>query len=269
MKKLFLLFITVVIILPCMAQEAKPTKSTRKEERKLRISAIAKQEEEGVIKYRKHTVFGIKLTTDGYGGFLEIARARSVKKALLFQLDIAERKHPKEEKQQNPSDFYGATSPLIYGKINFFYPVKLGVQQQFLLGNKGNKNGVSITANVGGGFVAGLLRPYLLEVQDDTLGATKYVGFDPNDSTGGVFLNGPVLGGPNLSKGWDKMKLTPGVYLKSAFRFDFGKYNEMVNAIEVGVMGEYYSKSIPQMARNKAYHFFFSAYVSIIFGKRK
>jgi len=270
MKKLFLLFITVVIILPCMAQEAKPTKSTRKEERKLRISAIAKQEEEGVVKYRKHTVVGLKLTTDGYGGFLEIARARSVKKALLFQLDIAERKHPKEEKQQNPSDFYGATSPLIYGKINFFYPVKLGVQQQFLLGNKGNKNGVCITANVGGGFVAGLLRPYLLEVPlDSNNGGSKFIGYDPNDSTGGVFLNGPILGGPNLSKGWDKLKFTPGIYLKSAFRFDFGKYNEMVNAIEVGVTGEYYSKKIPQMAYNKENQFFFSAYVSIMFGKRK
>ena len=43
--------------------------------------------------------------------------------------------------------------PFIYGKENFFYPVKLGVQQQILLGNKSNKNGVSVTANYGGGIV--------------------------------------------------------------------------------------------------------------------
>lgn len=270
MKKLFLLFITVVIILPCVAQEAKPNKSTRKEERKLRISAIAKQEEEGVIKYRKHTVFGAKLTTDGYGAFLEIARARSVKKALLFQLDISERKHAKEEKAEdiNPQ---GVVYQLIYGKINFFYPIKLGVQQQFLFGNKGNKNGVSITGNVGGGFSAGLLRPYLINMESDSLGNTKYLGYDPSDSSAiPSFLNRTkYYDGPNFGTGWNKLKMTPGLYAKAAVRFDYGKYNEMVNAVEVGVTGEYYSKKIAQMAFNKEYQFFFSAYVSVMFGKRK
>ena len=78
---------------------------------------------------------------------------------MLFQLDISERKHPKEEKQFSQSSNAG---PFIYGKINYFYPVKLGVQQQFLLGNKGNKNGVSVSGNAGGGISIGLLRPYLL-----------------------------------------------------------------------------------------------------------
>lgn len=80
---------------------------------------------------------------------------------MLFQLEITERKHAKDEKQQVN---FSTTAPIIYGKINFFYPVKLGVQKQFLFGNKGNKNGVSITGNVGGGFIAGLLRPYMVEV---------------------------------------------------------------------------------------------------------
>lgn len=271
MKKIFLLFITAAIIAPCLAQEAKPKKVSRKEEKKLRIAAFAKQEEEGVISYKKHTVFGVKLTTDGYGLFFEMLRAQSVKSGLLFQLDIAERKHPKEAKQQNPYDFNGSTSPIIYGKVNFFYPVKLGVQKQLSLGNKGNKNGVSVTGNVGGGFVAGLLRPYLLEVQKDA-NSTGYIKFNPNDTIngpGGVFINGPIIGGPNISTGWNQLKFTPGLYLKTAARFDFGKYNEMVNALEVGVTGEYYSKKIPQMAYNKEKQFFFSAYVAFMFGKRK
>ncbi|MEO7532061.1 MAG: hypothetical protein ABIS69_11635 [Sediminibacterium sp.] len=269
MKKLFLLFITAVIIAPCMAQEAKPTQNTRKEERKLRIIAIAKQEEEGVMKYKRHTVAGIKLTTDGYGGFVEVGRARSVKKALLFQIDIAERKHPKEEKLQS-DDIYNARSPIIYGKLNFLYPVKLGVQEQFLLGNKGNKNGVGITANAGGGISLALLRPYMIDIKDnDGSNNHKYISYDPSDTSLAFFDFNRFVSGPNFGTGWNKLKLTPGLYAKTSVRFDFGKYNEMVNAIEVGLSGEFYSKKIPQMAFNKQKQFFFSAYVSILVGKRK
>lgn len=268
MKKLLLLVMMAAVAVPAIAQDTKSDKKTRKEERRLRISAIAKQEEEGVIKYKKHTAIGAKLTTDGYGGFIEVSRAQSVKRALLFQLDISERKHLKEIKQSNIYDIYGTTSPLIYGKINFFYPVRLGVQQQFLLGNKGNKNGVSITANGGGGLIAGILRPYLVEVQKNAGGQSEFVKYDPAD-TASYFLNGPYIGGPNLGTGWNQMKVTPGLYAKAAVRFDFGKYNEMLNAVEVGVSGEFYSKKIPQMVFNKDKQAFFSAYVAIIFGKRK
>ena len=269
MKKLILLFITAAIISPAIAQETKTPKQLKKEERRLRISAIAKQEEEGVIKFKKHTAIGLKLTTDGYGGFVEVSRAQSVNKALLFQLDIAERKHPKETKLQNLADIYGTTSPLIFGKRNFFYPVKLGAQKQFLLGNKGNKNGVSISGNAGGGLIAGLLRPYEVEVISAAGNSSEFIAYDPNDSNS-VFLDKTqILGGPGLGTGWNKLKVTPGLYAKTALRFDFGKYNEMVNAVEVGLSGEFYTKKIPQMVFSEEKQFFFSAYVAIIFGKRK
>jgi len=219
-----------------------------------------------VITYKKHTAGGLKLTSDGYGGFFEIARAQSVKRSLLFQLDIAERKHPKEEKLQS----LVTSSQLIVGKINYFYPIKLGVQQQFLLGNKGNKNGVSVTANAGGGVSLGLLRAYEVEIIDPVTNKPKSVIYESADSA--QFLNAyfdETANGPNLFKGWSHVKMTPGAYLKGSLRFDYAKYNEMVNALEVGVSGEFYSKNIPQMIYQKQHKFFFSAYVAIIFGRRK
>ncbi|MBS1744444.1 MAG: hypothetical protein JST81_15555 [Bacteroidetes bacterium] len=270
MKKLLLLFIAAVCIAPAFAQETGEVKRSRKEERKLRISAIIKQEEEGVIKYKKHTAAGVKLTNDGYGIFVEVARAQSVKKALLFQLDIAERKHPKETKLQG-ADIYGSTvNPLIYGKVNYFYPVKLGVQKQYLLGNKGNKNGTAITLNAGGGISLALLRPYMVDVLDaDSSRNHRYITYDPNDTTFAFLDFNRILSGPDLATGWNKLKMTPGLYAKTGVRFDFGKYNEMVTAIEVGVSAEYYFKKIPQMAFNSERQFFFNGYVSFIFGKRK
>jgi len=262
MKKNSLLIVLMLIASGVFAQDT--VRLSKKEIRRQRINELIKQEEEGVITYRKQFAVGLKLTSDGYGGFVEIGRAQSIRKMLLFQLDISERKHQKEEKVQ----FYNYnTAPVIYKKLNFFYPVKIGVAQQYLLGNKGNKNGVSVTANVGGGVIAGLLRPYMIEVIGNN--GREYVKYDPND-TASLFLQpSTYIGGPGIGKGWKYLKVTPGFYLKPAFRFDYGRYNELISALEVGVYAEYYTKRIPQMLNLKEHNFFFTGYVAIMFGKRK
>jgi hypothetical protein len=265
MKKI--IFSLVILSLSAGAfaqQKTKSSKEERREKRKERVNAMMKLEEEGVITNKKHFLGGVKLTSDGYGGFIEKGIAQSVKRSILFQLDISERKHPKETKQINQNNGAG---PYVYGKINFFYPVKLGVQEQFLLGNKGNKNGVSVTCNVGGGISLGFLRPYLLGY--DSAGAQIFRGLTPNRNDSLRFINDDPISGPSLGTGFNKLKMTPGAYAKAALRFDYGKYNEVVSGLEVGVTAEFYSKKIPQMIFSKENNFFFSAYVAILFGKRK
>lgn len=134
-----------------------------------------------------------------------------------------------------------------------------------LFGNKSNKNGVSITGNFGGGLSLGLLRPYLLEV--DKAGKPTFVGYDSPDSS--LFLNGPYYSGPGLNKGWKDVTVTPGAYIKTALRFDYGTYNEIVSALEVGLVADFYSKRIPVMVHEKHKQFFFTGYVSLLFGRRK
>lgn len=260
MNKIIFSVLAISLALNSFAQEEK--RVSKKEERRQRISAIARQEEEGVIKFRRHFAVGAKLTSDGYGGFLEVGRAQSINRGLLYQLEITEKKHPKEEKQQIE---FTQSAPISYGKLNFLYPIKLGAQQQIVFGNKGNKNGVSVTANVGGGLIVGLLRPYLIDIENN--GVRKYISYE-DDST--AFLNtAGYIRGPSFGTGWNRTKIRPGVYLKPALRFDYGKYNEVVNAIEVGITTEFYSKPIQQMIYQKNERFFFSGFVAIIFGRRK
>lgn len=249
----------LLALVPCLtfAQSRKE----RQQEKRQHINELIRQQEEGVIAYKKSFLFGAKLTNDGYGGFLEWGRASSIKKALLFQFEITERKHPKEEKL---ASYYQNSTPLIYGKINYFYPVKLGVQQQILFGNKSNKNGVAVTGNVGGGLVAGLLRPYYVQVLHGN--SIDYIKYNSADSI--EFMSKPI-GGPSFGKGWSDITVAPGVYAKAALRFDYGRFNEIISALEVGVTGEYYTKKIPLMVYNEQKQFFFGAYVSLLFGKRK
>ena len=260
MRKIFFLIFILSFSFGAFAQQSK---KQRQAEKRARINNMVKEEEEGVIAYKKSFLFGAKLTSDGYGVFFELGRASSVKKALLYQLEITERKAIKEDKQSNQ---YINSVPFIYGKENFVYPVKLGVQQQVLLGNKSNKNGVSVTANYGGGISLSLLRPYYVQVQK----GNDYVYVKYNSPDSSLFLNqSGILGGPSLSKGWSDMNVTPGLYAKTALRFDYGSYNEIISAIEVGITGEYYTKKIPILLQIPQRSFFFGGYVSILFGKRK
>ena len=101
------------------------------EQRRQRNDLIVNlQEEEGIVKFNKQWAAGIKLANDGYGGFLEYGIYKTPRTAFLFQLDISERKHNKETRAILN---YSNPNPLIYGKINFFYPVKLGMQYQLSL----------------------------------------------------------------------------------------------------------------------------------------
>ena len=258
MQKYFFVLFALIISFSGFAQKSKKLK---KEEKRKQINQMIKQEEEGVIAYKKHTVFGGKLTSDGYGVFMELGRAKSVNKAMLYQLEISERKSAKEEKQSN---LFNYSTPFVFGKQNFFYPIKLGAQQQILFGNKSNKNGVSITGNYGGGISVGLLRPYYVQLG----GTGKFVKYDSPDSAN--FLTpAAISAGPGFSRGWSDITVKPGIYAKTSLRFDYGSYNELVSAIEVGISAEYYASKIPIMVHTTARQLFFTGYVAVLFGRRK
>jgi hypothetical protein len=257
MKQIFLISTLLCIMMTDADAQKKRNKYAFTPE-----TPLSTDKEENVVYNKKHFAFGGKLTTDGYGGFLEIGRLKSVRKSLLYQFEITERKHNKEEKMT--VNFYSG-SPVIYGKINYFYPVKIGAQYSYLLGNKGNKNGVSVTAQLGGGLSMAMLRPYMLKVQTPT-GDIKYIRYEDDEQT---FTNGPIVDGPNFLKGWSHVSFVPGFYAKPAVRFDYGRNNTILSALEVGATFEYYTKDIEQMIFQDKEKFFMSGYVAVIFGKRK
>lgn len=265
MKKLFFIIIAVVFITPIFAQTK--TNEEKKKERKEKIKKLIKQEEEGAIVFNKQNVFAIKIYTDGYALAFEKMKFKSVNKSNWYALEIGERKHPKEEKLTKGVLGFAIGNPYIFGKVNNFYFAKLGFGQQKLIGGKGNKNGVAVSLNYGGGLSAGFLKPYYLEVQDPSSGKRTEIKYTNNDS---LFLNGnAILGSASLGKGFSEMKFTPGAFGKIAIRFDYGRFNDLVNAIEVGLNAEYYSQKMPIMLRNTEKQFFYNAFIAIEFGKRK
>jgi hypothetical protein len=90
------------------------------------------------------------------------------------------------------------------------------------------------------------------------------------DSTKFLFLDQlAVRGSSGVTKGFGEIQFVPGAQGRVAVRFDYGRYNELLSAIETGLNVSYYTKAMPIMANNTAKKFFFNAYVAIVLGKRK
>jgi predicted XRE-type DNA-binding protein len=248
---------------------AQEEKMRLKNERREKINQLIKQEEEGALIYQKQITQGIHINTDGWSVFYEKGKYKTITTTNLWWIEVGEHNHPKEERTPTASSAQGfiILSNYVYGKQNNLYDVKLGFGQQKLIGGKGNKNGVAVSAIYGGGITAGLLKPYYLQIQNPTTQRQEEIKYDNNDQ---LFLNPTiVLGKGSFSKGFSEMQFVPGGHVKGALRFDYGRYNEVVSALEVGLKATYFSKKMPVMLLNDEKSLFFNAYISVIFGKRK
>lgn len=269
----FLILLLVGGTLIAQTNPVPPTSTSRnqkKAEKREKINQLIRQEEEGAMIFDKQSAFGIKFNTDGWGLFYEKGKYKTLTKTNLMWVEFGERKSNKEERVPTLSANQGfiIVSSYIYGKQNNFYQLKLGFGQQKLIGGKGNKNGVAVSAIYGGGLTAGLLKPYYIEIQNPTNGARQSIRY--TTETAKLFLDPTViLGRGSLGKGFNEMQIVPGAHVRTALRFDYGRYNEVLSAIEVGLNVEFYSKKIPILLLNKENNFFFNAYAAITFGKRK
>lgn len=266
MKKQIFLLITIVFAITSFAQDTTRKGvqlQSKKEIRRQKVNELIRQAEEGVLIYHKQSVFGFQFRSNGYGAFYELGRLKTNRRTNTYRIDITEIKHQKEEKSSNVAIF---GNPYIYGKLNNFYQVTLGYGQQYILGQKGNKNGVAVTALYNGGLALGLLRPYYLRVEDGG-GEEKLIKYTQEDSS--LFLGPTIIGSGGLGKGWNELKVKPGVFAKAGLRFDYGRFNEVVTGIEVGVSGEYYASKIPIYFGAKEKQFFYQAYIALLFGQRK
>jgi len=265
-KKIVLFLLAGTLATTLWAQDNPTPKSpTAKRDqqiaRRKRIDSLIKQEEEGEIIFNKQSAFGIKLNSDGYGLSYEVAKFKSARVATVFQVEINEKKHKKEKRTSLLNGFN--FNSVIFGKLNNFYQVKLGVGQQRIIGGKGNKNGVGVMAMYAGGFTLGLQKPYYVDVIDQA--QQRYRKTYPTITDSGYIEQGAS----GFTVGWNQVQPKYGVHAKGALRFDYGRFNETVSAIEVGLNAEYYFRKVAQMAYNPEKNFFFNAYVSLLLGRRK
>jgi hypothetical protein len=192
----------------------------------------------------------------------------------LWWIELGEKKQHNQQKlvpQPSSQSFGNFTlnsigNSYVFGKQYNLYPLNIGFGRQILIGNKGSTNGIAVSLIYGGGISMALLKPYYLQIGDSIQGL-RDITYQDNNAT---FLDqSAILGASGFTKGLNEIKIIPGFHTRTALRFDYGRYREILSALEVGVSLNGYVEKINIMVLNPKQYLFFNGYIALDFGRRR
>ncbi len=218
------------------------------------------------ILMRKEHTFSFNLNTQGGGIGFRTGHHLTGYKKLMYDFDLVMIKDPKEIKSLYPID--QNSKSYIYGKLNYFFILRGGTGIQKVINSKPYWGGVEVRYFYFGGVDIGITKPVYLYIWNyDASSNTASISTERYDPSKHDIDN--IYGRAPFTEGLGGIQIHPGVYGKFGFNFEFGKEEEKIRCLEVGLNIDAFPQSIPIMAYENHKHFFLTFYVSYNFGKRK
>ena len=228
----------------------------------------------GVL-YKQEKSFDIQLHTNGFALGYNSAKIKKYYLTRFYHIGIGIVKHPKEYRQsvnyQGGNFLLKSSSAFAYGKQNTLLMLRAGLGEKRYFSEKARRKGVAVGLTYEGGLALGLLKPYYLNLNktgpsgEGQIVAEKYSA-DNHDE----FLDiNSIYGAASFFKGFDEIKIQPGIHGKIAGHFGFGAHEQFVRAVEVGIMFDLFFKKVEIMIIENNQPLFLNAFVTVQLGKRK
>ncbi len=225
------------------------------------------------VLYRNEASFGVLAHSSGGFG-LNYRRGKHVtaKRKRILEFEAVNIRHPKEVKTVNP--YFENSKGFYYGKMNSVFILRPGFGYQNTLFRKADVKSVEIRYIYMIGPSLAFAKPVYLEILHDTpqpfifdLTTEKYNPGNPNHSFDNIYGRAPYF------KGFEEMKVYPGLFAKFGLSFEFADLHDDLKVIETGITVDAYPKIIPIMASTtnspvKNQQVYTSLYLSFIFGKK-
>lgn len=222
-------------------------------------------EERGVL-LKKSKLIGLYLHSRGFGLHMSYEKQLTATTRLFYETTLSSYKHPKEIRVVNP--LYFDAKSYIAGKMNTLTVNRwgIGLHKELNIKARGVKNAVSVWYKYSGGLSLGFAKPVYLNIIDYSSMyrlELKQEKYDP-----AKHFPDNIYGGAPSYKGLGELSVYPGVYAKMGLVFDFSKYEEVIQSIEVGAALDAYHKKIPMLASLQNNQFFLTFYIAYTIGKR-
>lgn len=226
--------------------------------------------------YEKEFSVDLKiLQTNGFALGVNVGKLKTYYKTRFWHIEIGELKNPKEFRQNSSAftSFPGSPRSYIYGKQNNFYLVRGGFGVKRYLSEKARQKGVAVGFSYEFGPTLGLLKPYYLELpprSDNLSGFT--VSEKYSEENADRFLDpNQISGASGFTRGLGEISPLPGAHAMFAFHFDWGAFDEVVKALEAGLVIDVFPREVPILVERDNVEntpIFFNVYVNLQFGKR-
>jgi hypothetical protein len=225
------------------------------------VYAQGELDQQQKVFFRNERSFGISLNTDGIGLGYRGAKRIDFRNKRLIEFEGGSLRHQKEYKISNP---YTSGGRFVFGKLNSAFYIRAGIGHQHELYKKADLGGIAIRYFYSAGPVLALYKPvyyrvlYPVSVNEYVIKEEKF-----NSS---ITMAQEIYGRASFFKGFNELKVMPGLYAKGGFNFEYSKEDKVIHAIEVGAQVNAFFKEIPIMAIDNNKAVFFSLFVSYRFG---
>jgi len=203
---------------------------------------------------RNERTINLQLNSNGWGMGYSFCKMININRKTLWNTEFNYLKDIKEIKITNPN--YTDGGRFVFGKKNEFFNFRVGYGNLNKLFEKKDKGGIEISYFYQGGFLLGLEKPiYYVTGLGNQFKIEKFN------------LSADIYGKASFFKGFNELKVVPGVFAKLGSRFEYSKKDLTINALEGGVILELYPRKIEVMANSHNQLFFFSLFVGYRFGR--
>jgi hypothetical protein len=214
--------------------------------------------------FRNERTGAVFISTDGYGLSYREGKRLNYRNKRLLEFDIGHISHPKEYRMSNP--YYQTPGTFVFGKENSVFFLRGGLGFQHELFKKADLGGIAVRYFIGGGPSIAFCKPIYYKILDPA--NSQGTEFDIIEEKFDITKHDPtnIYGRSSYFKGFNEMKLKPGLYVKGGFNFEYSKQDKVIHAIEVGAQVNAFMQEVAIMATEKNKAVFFSLFVSYRFG---
>jgi len=223
------------------------------------------------IVYDRELSFPMTLHTNGFHVAMNVGKLKTYYKTTYMGVSLGHLKHPREYKRAEPGSRFQGGSSFVFGKRNTLIPVRAYKGWKRYYSGKDKRKGVAVGSSFEIGLTAGIVKPYVLQIAQEG-GSVQSEGilytYEENPD---AFLNRDRIEGKGgLSRGWNGASLLPGINAKAAIHLDWGAFDELMRAIEAGIMVDVFPRNVELLippADNTP--LFINFYLALHLGKRQ
>ena len=216
-------------------------------------------EQSGII-YNQELTFDFRLITPrSFALGVNVGRLVSYDRTTFFNFEFGDIRHPQEYRQSFDFQFGPSnrvSRAFIYGKQNSAFVLSAGYGEKRYFSEKAKNRGLAVGVTYQIGANLGLIKPYYLELLRSRDPGTSDPNFFVSEEAyspqnENIFLDlSRIIGAASFSKGLDNLQVMPGLHAKAAAHFDWGAFDELVKAIEAGIMVDVFFRDVPIMVES-------------------